>query len=98
MFKINFASGEVYEGAEAISVYDAASSLGIVSREHITCRLNGELKELSTVVSEDADVTLLTFKDEDGKQVFRHTAAHVLAQAVKRLYPATKQTIGYPAR
>ena len=94
MFKINFASGEVYEGAEAISVYDAASSLGIVSREHITCRLNGELKELSTVVSEDADVTLLTFKDEDGKQVFRHTAAHVLAQAVKRLYPATKQTIG----
>ena len=94
MFKITFASGEVYEGAEAISVYDAANSLGIVSREHIVCRLNGELKELSTVVSEDADVTLLTFKDEDGKHVFRHTAAHVLAQAVKRLYPATKQTIG----
>ena len=94
MFKINFASGEVYEGAEAISVYDAANSLGIVSREHIVCRLNGELKELSTVVSGDSDVTLLTFKDEDGKQVFRHTAAHVLAQAVKRLYPATKQTIG----
>ena len=94
MFKINFSSGEVYEGAEAISVYDAASSLGIVSREHITCRLNGELKELSTLVSDDADVTLLTFKDEEGKQVFRHTAAHVLAQAVKRLYPATKQTIG----
>ena len=94
MFKINFASGEAYEGAEAISVYDAASSLGIVTREHITCRLNGELKELSTVVSEDADVTLLTFKEEDGKHVFRHTAAHVLAQAVKRLYPATKQTIG----
>ena len=94
MFKITFASGEVYEGAEAISVYDAANSLGIVSREHIVCRLNGELKELSTPVSADADVTLLTFKDEDGKQVFRHTAAHVLAQAVKRLYPATKQTIG----
>ena len=94
MFKINFSSGEIYEGAEAISVYDAASSLGIVSREHITCRLNGELKELSTLVSDDADVTLLTFKDEEGKQVFRHTAAHVLAQAVKRLYPATKQTIG----
>ena len=94
MFKINFASGEAYEGAEAISVYDAASSLGIVTREHIVCRLNGELKELSTVVSEDADVTLLTFKDEDGKHVFRHTAAHVLAQAVKRLYPATKQTRG----
>ena len=94
MFKIKFSSGEVYEGAEAISVYDAANSLGIVSRENIVCRLNGELKELSTSVSADADVTLLTFKDEEGKQVFRHTAAHVLAQAVKRLYPSTKQTIG----
>ena len=94
MIKINFSTGEVYQGADAISVYDAASSLGIVSREHIVCRFNGELKELSTIVTGEADVALLTFKDEEGKQVFRHTAAHVLAQAVKRLYPNTKQTIG----
>ncbi len=94
MVKIKFSTGEVYEGAEAISVYDAAASLGIVSREHITCRLDGELKELSAIVDGEAEVTLLTFKDEDGKQVFRHTAAHVMAQAVKRLFPSTKQTIG----
>ncbi len=94
MAKIRFSSGEVYEGAEAISVYDAANSLGIVSREHITCRVNGELKELSTVINTEAEVTLLTFRDEDGKHVFRHTAAHIMAQAVKRLFPATKQTIG----
>ena len=94
MVKIKFSTGEVYEGAEAISVYDAAASLGIVAREHITCRLNGELKELSAIVDGEAEVTLLTFRDEDGKHVFRHTAAHVMAQAVKRLFPSTKQTIG----
>ena len=94
MVKIRFSTGEVYEGAEAISVYDAAASLGIVAREHITCRLNGELRELSAIVDGEAEVTLLTFRDEDGKHVFRHTAAHVMAQAVKRLFPTTKQTIG----
>ena len=66
MIKINFSTGEVYQGADAISVYDAASSLGIVSREHIVCRFNGELKELSTIVTGEADVALLTFKDEEG--------------------------------
>jgi len=94
MAKIRFSTGEVYEGSEPVSVYDAASSLGIVSREHITCRLGGDVRELSTIVSDEADVALLTFKDEDGKHVFRHTAAHVMAQAVKRLFPSTKQTIG----
>ena len=94
MVKIRFSTGEVYEGAEAISVYDAAASLGIVAREHITCRVGGELRELSAIVDGEAEVTLLTFRDEDGKHVFRHTAAHIMAQAVKRLFPTTKQTIG----
>ncbi len=94
MVKIKFSTGEIYEGAEAISVYDAANSLGIISREVITCTVNGEGKELSTLIDGEADVTLLTFASNEGKQVFRHTAAHVMAQAVKRLFPATKQTIG----
>ncbi len=94
MVKIKFSTGEVYEGAEAISVYDAASSLGIISREVITCFVNGEGKELSTLIDGEAEVELLTFASEQGKHVFRHTAAHVMAQAVKRLFPNTKQTIG----
>ncbi len=94
MSKIRFTSGEVYEFSGEVSVYEAAQSLGIISREVITCKVNGTLTELSTKISEDADVQLLTFKDEDGKHVFRHTAAHIMAQAVKRLYPNTKQTIG----
>jgi threonyl-tRNA synthetase len=92
MAKIHFSSGESYEFDAPVSVYDAASALGIISREVITAKVNGALCELSTKIDSDADVTLLTFKDAEGKQVFRHTAAHVMAQAVKRLYPETKQT------
>ena len=94
MAKISFTSGEVYEFSGEVSVYEAAQSLGIISRDVITCKVNGSLTELSTKIKEDAAVQLLTFKDEDGKHVFRHTAAHIMAQAVKRLYPNTKQTIG----
>ena len=94
MKKITFASGEVYEFENEVSVYEAASAVGIISREVLTASVNGTLCELSTKVSEDADVQLYTFKDNEGKQVFRHTAAHVMAQAVKRLFPQTKQTIG----
>ena len=94
MSQIKFSSGEVFSFEGEVSVYEAAQSLGIISREVITCKVNGILTELSTKVSGDAEVTLLTFKDEDGRHVFRHTAAHIMAQAVKRLFPNTKQTIG----
>ena len=94
MTQIKFSTGEIYSFEGEASVYEAAQALGIISREVITCRVNGTLTELSTKVSRDADVTLYTFKDKEGKEVFRHTAAHIMAQAVKRLYPNTKQTIG----
>ena len=94
MSKITFYTGEIYEFSGEVSIYEAASSLGIMSREVITASLNGELCELSTKVSGDCDVRLYTFKDKEGREVFRHTAAHIMAQAVKRLYPETKQTIG----
>ena len=94
MVNIRFSSGEVYEGEEKISVYDAASAIGIMSREFITCKVNGEMKELSFIVDGEAEVTLLSFRDDEGKHVFRHTAAHIMAQAVKRLFPEVKQTIG----
>ena len=94
MAKIIFATGEVYEG-ESCSVYEAAKAVyGSVSREVLAALVNGESKELSTVIEGEAEVKLLTFKDKEGKEIFRHTAAHIMAQAVKRLYPNTKQTIG----
>ncbi|MBQ1260484.1 MAG: TGS domain-containing protein, partial [Clostridia bacterium] len=92
--KITFKTGEVFEAQAPLSVYDAARELGIISREVIAAKVNGSACELSTQLTADAEVELLTFATPEGKQIFRHTAAHIMAQAVKRLYPETKQTIG----
>ncbi|MBR2344119.1 MAG: threonine--tRNA ligase, partial [Clostridia bacterium] len=94
MAKIKFVSGEVFESPSAVTVYEAAQSLGIISREILAALVNGEPTELSHVIEGEAEVKLLTYADPEGARVFRHTAAHVMAQAVKRLYPNTKQTIG----
>ena len=90
--KIN---GENYSVENGLSVYDAAKSAGIaVPREVIAAEINGETHELSSPVHNGDDVKLLTFEDEGGKKTFFHTASHILAQAVKRLYPEVKLTIG----
>ena len=91
--KINFGE-QIIEKSEPISVYDAAAEAGIISRAVLAAKVNGKVCALTEQIKEDADVQLLTFADDEGKQVFRHTASHVLAQAVKRLYPDTKLTIG----
>ncbi len=93
MVKINFGE-KVYEGESAISIYEAARALEIISRDVLAAKVGEEVVELSHIVDGECDVKLLTYKDEDGAKVFRHTAAHIMAQAVKRLYPSTKQTIG----
>ena len=91
--KINFGE-QVLEKNEPITVYDAAAEAGIISRAVLAAKVNGKVCALTTPIENDADVQLLTFADDEGKQVFRHTASHVLAQAVKRLYPDAKLTIG----
>ena len=91
--KINFGE-QMLEKNEPITVYDAANELGLVSRATLCAVVNGSVRALTYELDGDADVRLCTFEDEEGKKIFRHTAAHVLAQAVKRLYPETKLTIG----
>ena len=91
--KIKFGE-QVLEKNEPITVYDAANELGLVSRATLCAVVDGNLRALTYEITEDADVRLCTFDDEEGKKIFRHTAAHILAQAVKRLYPETKLTIG----
>ena len=91
--KITF-NGNCVEARDGVSVYDAAAEAGVIDRSVIAAEVNGELAALTTVPADNADVKLLTFDDEGGKHVFRHTASHVLAQAVKRLYPEAKLTIG----
>ena len=80
-----------------ISIYDAAAAAGIISREILVARVNGELRDLTYIPDGDCEVKLLTFDDPDddgARRTFRHTASHILAEAVKRLYPAAKLTIG----
>lgn len=92
--KINFGE-QAYEFNNPVTVYDAANaSFGSVSRSIIAANVNGKTVSLSYLIDTDADVKLLTFNDSDGAHIFRHTASHILAQAVKRLYPSTKLTIG----
>ena len=91
--KINFGE-QILELSEPKSVYDAAAEASLISRAVIAAKVNGKVSALTTLIEGDANVELLTFADEDGRHVFRHTASHILAQAVKRLYPEAKLTIG----
>ena len=87
-------NGASYDVTENASVYDAARESELISRQVIAAEVNGDLCALTQPLFEGDKVKLLTFEDEGGKHVFRHTASHILAQAVKRLYPDAKLTIG----
>ncbi len=94
MFNVKFGE-KVFSLDAPATVYDAAKSAEIpVSRDVLCARVNGHVADLTSVLSEDAEVELLTFDDPDGAKTFRHTTSHILAEAVKRLYPETKLTIG----
>ena len=78
-----------------MSVIDIAKDISEgLARMACAGELNGEVVDLRTVVSEDAQLNILTFNDEAGKAAYRHTTSHVLAQAVKRLHPEAKLAIG----
>ncbi len=86
---------DIREFEAGISAADVAKSIGAgLYKAVCVCKINGEVKDLREKLNEDCELEFLTFDDDEGKKAFRHTASHILAQAVKRLYPATKLTIG----
>lgn len=93
MFEVRFKDKKL-SFEEPVTVYDAAREAELISRDILSARVNGKVSDLTTLLSSDCDVELLTFEDPDGAKTFRHTASHILAEAVKRLYPETKLTIG----
>ena len=93
MFKVSFPEKNL-EFEAPLSVFDAARAGELVTRAHIAAEVDGAVVGMTHTLAGDSEVKLLTFADAAGKHVFDHTAAHILAQAVKRLYPATKLTIG----
>ncbi|MBO5369530.1 MAG: threonine--tRNA ligase, partial [Clostridia bacterium] len=87
--------GDVREFDSPVTVYDIAKSIGDgLARAAMGGLVNGEVKELTHTITCDSEVEILTFDDEQGKSILRHTASHILAQAVKRLYPDVKLAIG----
>ena len=93
--KVTLKDGSVKEYAQPMAVIDIAKDLSDgLARVACAGEVNGEVVDLRTVVKNDAEVNILTAKDEEGLAALRHTASHVMAQAVKRLYPNTKLAIG----
>ena len=93
--KITLKDGSVREYDKSMSVFEIASDISEgLARVAMAGEVNGEVVDLRTVLSDDCELSILTFQDEGGKETFRHTSSHILAQAVKRLYPETKLAIG----
>ena len=93
--KITLKDGSVKEYTQAMSVLDIASDISAgLARVACAGEVDGERVDLRTVVDKDCTLNILTAKDEGGLATLRHTASHVMAQAIKRLYPEAKLAIG----
>ncbi len=93
--KITLKDGSVKEYAQAMSAYDIALDISEgLARAACAAEINGKVEDLRTVIDTDCTLSILTANDKEGLQVVRHTASHVLAEAVKRLFPETKLAIG----
>lgn len=95
MIKVTLKDGIVKEYELNTTVAEVAKSLGAgLYKAACACKIDGVVCDLRTSLTKDSEVAILTFDDEEGKKAFWHTSSHVLAQAVKRLYPNTKLAIG----
>ena len=95
MIKITLKDGSVKEFDAGVSVLDIAKSISEGLARNACCGIvNGKVVDLRYVVNEDSELAICTFDSEEGKNALRHSISHVLAYAVKRLYPNTKLAIG----
>ncbi|MBR5566060.1 MAG: threonine--tRNA ligase [Roseburia sp.] len=93
--KITLKDGSVKEYSEAKSVFDIALDISEgLARMAAAGEVNGEIVDLRTIVDADCELNIITVNDAEGLRVLRHTASHVLAEAVKNLFPNAKITIG----
>ncbi|MDI3257555.1 MAG: threonine--tRNA ligase [Kyrpidia sp.] len=93
--KIRLKDGAVREFDRGMALSEVAGSIsGSLGKKAVAAKWNGKLVDLSTPVNEDGQVEFVTLDDPEGLEVYRHTCAHVMAQAVSRLFPGTKFAIG----
>ena len=78
-----------------VSVFDVAASIGTgLAKAALAGKVNGELVDTSFIISDDAQLSIITAKDEEGVDVIRHSCAHLMAMAVQDLFPGAQVTIG----
>lgn len=95
MIKITLKNGEIMEFENGVSAADVCKEISMgLYRNACACEINGEVCDLRTVLNSDCTLNILTFDDEAGKKAYWHTTSHIMAQAVKRLYPDVKLAIG----
>lgn len=95
MIKVTLKDGSIREVEQGTTIYELAKSIsGRLAKEAIVGEVNGQVKDLSYEINEPVEINILKFEDEQGEHAFRHTSAHIMAQAVVRLWPETKVAIG----
>lgn len=95
MFQVILKDDSAVTYSEPTPLYMIAKNISEeLGRTSLAAEVNGKVCEMGTVIDSDAHITFFTFDDQKGKDVLRHTASHILAQAVKRLYPQAKLAIG----
>ncbi|GAB4257892.1 MAG: threonine--tRNA ligase [Vicingaceae bacterium] len=95
MINITLPDGSVKQFEKGVTPLEVAQSISEgLARNVISAKVNGKIVEVSTPILENATLKLLTWEDDEGKQAFWHSSAHVLAQALEKLYPGIKLTIG----
>ena len=93
--KITLKDGSFLEFEAPVSAMDVAKSISEgLARNAVCAKINGELVDLSTIIDSDVELQIVTMRDKEGLQVYRHTCSHILAQAVKNIFPTCKLAIG----
>ncbi|ABV73198.1 threonyl-tRNA synthetase [Rickettsia canadensis str. McKiel] len=95
MINISLSDGSVRQFEKGMTIYEVANAISMsLAKQAIVAEINGELKDLSTVIENNCKLRILTAKDPECLEIIRHDAAHLTAEAVKELFPETQVTIG----
>ena len=94
MPQITLPDGSTRQYDQPVTVAGVAESIGPAAKAALAGRVDGELVDTSYTIDTDAKLAIITDRDEDGVEVIRHSCAHLMAQAVQRLFPEAQVTIG----
>ena len=95
MISITLPDGSQRQFENPVSIFDIANDIGAgLARAAIAGRVNGQLVDTCQIIEQDADVAIVTARDEEGVEIIRHSTAHLLGHAIKQLFPDTKMVIG----